>query len=180
MYSVSSSSLVNRIDEVKNTNHFQHTVYITYLHYMHTFKKFGVRELYYNQEIMLSLYNIACPNLESSSSEAIRHVINTPLISIITCMVVELLAGSRCKSWNSNGNNAPMITDINTIVIKAIDIAMASGREMDEKMDTRTNPKIPNINARVNAIANSRRIYGQRVFSFNEPTAISRITRTVA
>ena len=102
----------------------------------------------------------------------------TPKISIITCIDVELWAGSIRIFFNNIGNTAPKQILVNTINANADVTAIVSANGVLNAM-ARMKPAMDNTALNDNAILNSRLRNWPWVFSFNVPSAIPRITIVV-
>ncbi len=116
-----------------------------------------------------------CPKGPSRIDVLTMTVNTTPKISITTCIVVELCAGSTSSFFKNNGNIAPRHILLNTIKASADVIAMVSGRGV-RKITARKNPAAERRTESAQAILNSRLRNCFCVLSFNVPRARPRIT----
>ena len=99
----------------------------------------------------------------------------TPKISIITCIDVELWAGSILIFFNIKGKIAPKQILMNTINDSADVIAMVSGIGVRNRI-ARINPAMDRTRLREIAILNSRVGNWRWVLSLSVPRAIPRMT----
>jgi hypothetical protein len=118
---------------------------------------------------------IICPKGVSKIVVLTNTVNTTPKISIITCIVVELWAGSTFILLKISGRTAPKQILVKTIMDNAVVTATVSAMGV-LKAVARMNPATDKIALREHAILNSRLRNCLWVFSLSVPRAMPRMT----
>ena len=125
--------------------------------------------------LMDSLLNTIWPKGLSRIAVLTKTVRTTPKISMITCIVVELWAGSIFRYFKTNGSIAPRQILLNTISARAIVIATVSASGV-RKIKALMNPANDKIALNEIAIFTSLLRNCRCVRSLSVPSAIPRIT----
>ena len=118
---------------------------------------------------------IVWPNTVSKIVVLTNTVKTTPKISMITCIVVELWAGSTFILLKINGSKAPKQILVKTMIASAHVTATVSAIGVWNTV-ARMNPATDKITLRAHAILNSRFRNCLCVLSLSVPNAIPRMT----
>ncbi len=131
--------------------------------------------MYYYYELPDNFDTIIDPNGLSKIVVLTNTVNTTPKISIITCIDVELCAGSILIFFKSIGKTAPKQILVNTINANADVTAIVSAIGVRNAI-ARRNPATDKTTLSATAILNSRERNCFWVLSLSVPSAIPRIT----